>query len=88
VLHRPVETAPFSGKIGYSESMNPDLATDKANIESLISLWQEEEKRLRLTLEDPNTSPSIKHQVSERLASVLDQIQGLADESEALKQTN
>jgi hypothetical protein len=44
--------------------MNPDLPTDKTNIQSLIALWQEEEKRLRLILEDHNTSPPVKHQVS------------------------
>jgi hypothetical protein len=67
--------------------MNPDLETDKTNIQAAIALWQDEEKRLRSILEDPQTSPSIKHQVSERLASVVDQARGLADELDTLEQT-
>jgi hypothetical protein len=67
--------------------MNPNLETDKTNIQVAIALWQEEENRLRSILEDPQTSPSVKHQVSERLASVVDQARGLADELDTLEQT-
>jgi hypothetical protein len=67
--------------------MNTDLETGKTNIQSLIASWQDEEKRLRSILEDPDTSPSIKQQVSERLASALDQIQALP-ERDALEQAN
>jgi hypothetical protein len=67
--------------------MNPNLETDKANIQVAIALWQDEENRLRSILEDPQTSQSVKHQVSERLASVVDQARGLADELDTLEQT-
>ena len=67
--------------------MNPDLETDRANVKSLIAMWQDEEKRLRSIIKDPQTSPTIQDQVSERLASVLDQIKGLANELDALEQT-
>jgi hypothetical protein len=67
--------------------MNPNLETDKTNIQVAIALWQDEENRLRSILEDPQTSPSVKHQVSERLASVVDQARGLADELDTLEQT-
>jgi hypothetical protein len=50
------------------------------NNQSLIALWQDEEKRLRSIIKDPQTSAIIRDQVSERLASVLDQIIDLADE--------
>jgi hypothetical protein len=78
---------PFFGNIGYSVAMNPDRETDMTNIHSLIALWQDEEKRLRSIIKDPQTSPTIRDQVSERLASVLDQIKDLADELDALEQT-
>ncbi len=81
-------TTPFPSKIGYSEAMDPDLAADKINIQSLIALWQEEEERLRSIIGDPGTSPLIKHQVNERLASVLDQIRSLADEADALAEAD
>ena len=68
--------------------MDPDLAADKINIQSLIALWQEEEERLRSIIGDPGTSPLIKHQVNERLASVLDQIRSLADEADALAEAD
>ena len=68
--------------------MNPDLETDRANVKSLIAMWQDEEKRLRSILKDPQTSPSIEHQVRERLAFVLDQLKSLANELDALQQTN
>jgi hypothetical protein len=68
--------------------MNPDLETDRANVKSLIAMWQDEEKRLRSILEDPQTSPSIEHQVRDRLAAVLDQLKSLANELDALQQTN
>jgi hypothetical protein len=74
---------PFSGNIGYSVAMNADMT----NLQSLIALWQDEEKRLRSIIKDPQTSPTIKDQASERLASVLDQIKDLADELDALEQT-
>jgi hypothetical protein len=68
--------------------MNPDLETYRANVKSLIAMWQDEEKRLRSILEDPQTSPSIEHQVRDRLAAVLDQLKSLANELDALQQTN
>lgn len=37
-------------------------------------------------LEDPQTSSSIEHQVTERLASVLDQLKSFANELSALQQ--
>ena len=74
---------PFSGNIGYSVAMNADMT----NIQSLITLWQDEENRLRSIVKDPQTSPMVKEQASERLASVLDQIKDLADELDALEQT-
>lgn len=67
--------------------MNPNLETDKTNIQVAIALWQDEENRLRSILEDPQTSPSVKHQVSERLALVVDQARGLAHELDTLEQT-
>jgi hypothetical protein len=67
--------------------MNPDRETNMTNNQSLIALWQEEEKRLRSIIKDPQTSAAIRDQVSERLASVLDQIKDLADELDALEQT-
>jgi hypothetical protein len=45
--------------------MNPDRETDMANIQSLIALWQDEEKRLRSIIKDPQTSPTIQDQVRE-----------------------
>ncbi len=68
--------------------MNPDLETDSTNIQALIAMWEDEEKRLRSILEDPQTSSSIEHQLTERLASVLDQLQSLASELSALQQAN
>jgi hypothetical protein len=68
--------------------MNPDLENDRTNIQALIAMWEDEEKRLRSILEDPPTSSSIEHQVTERLASVLDQLESLANELSALQQAN
>lgn len=68
--------------------MNPDLETDRTNIQALIAMWEDEEKRLRLILEDPQTSSSIEHKVTEKLASVLDQLNSLAGELSDLQQAN
>jgi hypothetical protein len=74
---------PFSGNIFYSVAMNADMT----NIQSLIALWQDEEMRLRSIVSDSQTSPTIKDQAREKLASVLNQIKDLADELAALEQT-
>lgn len=68
--------------------MNPDLETDRTNIQALIAMWEDEEKRLRSILEDPQTSSSIEHQVTEKMASVLDQLKSLGKELSALQQAN
>ena len=56
---------------------------DSANIQALVALWRDEEKRLRSIINDPQTSLSVKEHASERVASVLDQIQALSDELDA-----
>ena len=58
------------------------------NLQSLIGLWQDEEKRLQSIIKDPQTFPSISDQASERLGSVVEQIRAFADELEALAQTD
>jgi hypothetical protein len=67
--------------------MTPDHETDIANIQSLIGMWRDEEERLRSIIKDPQTSPSVKEQVTKKLGSVLDQIRSYADELHALEQT-
>ena len=63
------------------------MNADMTNIQSLIALWQDEEMRLRSIVSDSQTSPTIKDQAREKLASVLNQIKDLADELAALEQT-
>lgn len=79
---------PISKNVEYSAAMNFDRDTDKTNVKALIALWQDEEERLRLIFENPQTSHSSKVRMSERLVSVRDQIQGLSDELDILERTD
>jgi hypothetical protein len=68
--------------------MSTDLEADRTALQSLIALWQDEEKRLCSILEAADTSPLVKQQVTKRLASVHDQVRGLADELDAMEKAN
>lgn len=68
--------------------MNPDRDSDSTNLQALIGLWQDEEKRLRSIIKDPQTSPTIRGQASQRVGSVVEQIRALVDELQALEQTD
>ena len=56
------------------------------NLQALIGLWQDEEKRLRSIIKDPQTSPSIRDQA--RLGSVVEQIRAFAAELDAFERTD
>jgi hypothetical protein len=60
--------------------MKSDRNEEVDNLKALVSLWRQEEGRLRFLLKHPGTSPSIRGQASGRLGAVLDQIQVLTDE--------
>jgi hypothetical protein len=68
--------------------MNPDRETDRTNLQALIGLWQDEEMRLRSIIRDTETASSVRDQASQRLNSVVEQIQAFADELDALDQTD
>jgi hypothetical protein len=68
--------------------MNPDRETDRTNLQALIGLWQDEEMRLRSIIRDTETASSVRDQASQRLGSVVEQIQAFADELDALDQTD
>lgn len=60
--------------------MDLDGDNEMTNLQALIGLWQQEEMRLRSIIKDPQCSPSIRGQASERLGAVLEQIRAAADE--------
>ncbi len=61
-----------------------DREAVKANLQSFIALWQDEEQRLQSMIEDPQTSPLVREQVTVKLNSVIEQIFSLAEERDAL----
>ena len=61
-----------------------DKEAVKANLQSFIALWQDEEQRLQSMIEDPQTSPLVREQVTVELNSVMEQIFSLAEERDAL----
>jgi hypothetical protein len=50
-----------------------DLET--ANLQALIGLWQQEERRLHSLIASQLTSPEVRSQAEERLGIVLNEIQ-------------
>jgi hypothetical protein len=60
--------------------MNSDRDLEMTNLQALIGLWQQEERRLRSIITSPPTSPAIRGQANERLGGVLKEIQAAADE--------
>lgn len=85
-LSGPISTTVFRRVVSYSVGMNSDLASGRSNIQALVAMWKDEEKRLRLILEDPQTSSSIERQVTAKLASVLAQLKDRANYEAALQQ--
>ncbi len=61
------------------------MNTDKDDSQALIGLWQDEEMRPRLLIENPQASLSVKEQAIQRLNSVVEQIRAIADESVAVE---
>jgi hypothetical protein len=65
--------------------MNSDRDLEITNLQALIGLWQQEERRLRSIITSPPTSPAIRDQANERLGGVLKEIQAAADEMTTLE---
>jgi hypothetical protein len=62
-----------------------DFALEIENLEALISLRQQEERRLGEIISRPQTAPEIRQQAAERLRDVLTDIQEDAKELARLK---
>jgi hypothetical protein len=54
--------------------MDSDRDLETANLQALIGLWQQEERRLRSLITNELTSPGIRSQAEERLGVVLNKI--------------
>lgn len=65
--------------------MNSNRDLERTNIQVLVGLWQQEERRLRSIITSPLTSPEVKSQAQERLDAVLKEIQSAGDELSALE---
>jgi type II secretory pathway component PulC len=52
-----------------------DRDLETANLQALIGLWQQEERRLRSLITDQPTAPEVSSQAEERLSLVLNEIQ-------------
>ena len=55
--------------------MDSDSDLETANLQALIVLWRQEERRLRSLITNELTSPDVASQAEERLGVVLNQIQ-------------
>jgi len=65
--------------------MNSNRDLERTNIQVLIGLWQQEERRLRSIITSPLTSPEVRSQAHERLDAVLKEIQSAGDELSAIQ---
>jgi hypothetical protein len=52
-----------------------DRDLEVANLQALIGLWQQEERRLRSLITNQLTAPEVRRQAEERLSLVLNEIQ-------------
>jgi len=55
--------------------MDSDRDLETANLQALIGLWQQEERRLRSLITNQLTSPEVRSQAEERLGVALNEIQ-------------
>jgi hypothetical protein len=55
--------------------MDSDRDLETANLQALIGLWQQEERRLRSLITNQLTSHEVRSQAEERLGVVLNEIQ-------------
>jgi len=55
--------------------MDSDRDLETANLQALIGLWQQEERRLRSIITNQLTAPEVRSQAEERLVVVLNEIQ-------------
>jgi hypothetical protein len=55
--------------------MGSDRDLERANLQGLIGLWQQEERRLRSLITNQLTAPEVRRQAEERLSLVLNEIQ-------------
>ena len=55
--------------------MDSDRDLETANLQALIGLWQQEERRLRSLITNQVTSPEVRSQAEERLGVALNEIQ-------------
>lgn len=55
--------------------MDSDRDLEATNLQALIGLWQQEERRLRSLITNQLTSPEVRSQAEERLGVVLNEIQ-------------
>lgn len=65
--------------------MNSNRDLERTNIQVLVGLWQQEERRLRSIITSSLTSPEVRNQAQERLAEVLKEIQSAGDELSAIE---
>jgi hypothetical protein len=55
--------------------MDSDRDLETANLQALIGLWQQDERRLRSLITNQLTSPEVRSQAEERLGVALNEIQ-------------
>jgi hypothetical protein len=55
--------------------MDYDRDLETTNLQALIGLWQQEERRLRSLITNQVTSPEVRSHAEERLGVVLNEIQ-------------
>jgi hypothetical protein len=55
--------------------MDSDRDLETTNLQALIGLWQQDERRLRSLITNQLTSPEVRSQAEERLGVVLNEIQ-------------
>jgi hypothetical protein len=55
--------------------MDSDRDLETANLQALIELWQQEERRLRSLITNQMTAPEVRSQAEERFGVVLHEIQ-------------
>jgi exoribonuclease II len=60
--------------------MDSNRTLEMTNLEALIGLWQQEERRLHAIIDNPLTSSVIRGQANERLTFVIKEIEAAIDE--------
>jgi hypothetical protein len=68
--------------------MDSDRDLEAANLQALIGLWQQEERRLRSLITDQLTAPEVRSQAEERLGVVLNEIQLALNELDTIERAD